>query len=169
MPKFPVDAPKARVLRALEALGFRLIREGNHISMQRQNSDGATTPLTMPNDSTLKASTLRTMLTQAGIPRRLPGRIRKRLRRRVQKRMNSATSSSASRPSAHWEQECDRRDCQALAGSGGVSLQACSRPSSRRPLERGCSQPDLGAKSTSKPGSSFSCVPTRCPGVGRGA
>lgn len=70
MPKFPVDAPKARVLRALEALGFRLIREGNHISMERQNSDGTTTPLTMPNHSTLKASTLRTVLTQAGIPRR---------------------------------------------------------------------------------------------------
>jgi len=70
MPKFPVDAPKARVLRALEALGFRLIREGNHISMQRRNSDGSTIPLTMPNHSTLKASTLRTVLTQAGIPRR---------------------------------------------------------------------------------------------------
>jgi len=70
MPKFPVDAPKARVLRALEVLGFRLIREGNHIAMQRRNSDGTTTPLTLPNHSTLKASTLRTMLTQAGIPRR---------------------------------------------------------------------------------------------------
>jgi len=70
MPKFPVDAPKARVLRALEALGFRLIREGNHISMERQNSDGTTTPLTMPNHSTLRASTLRTVLTQAGIQRR---------------------------------------------------------------------------------------------------
>jgi len=70
MPKFPVDAPKARVLRALEALGFRLIREGNHISMQRRNPDGTNTPLTMPNHSTLKASTLRTVLTQASIPRR---------------------------------------------------------------------------------------------------
>ena len=38
--------------------------------MQRQNSDGTTTPLTMPNHNTLKASTLRTILTQAGIPRR---------------------------------------------------------------------------------------------------
>jgi predicted RNA binding protein YcfA (HicA-like mRNA interferase family) len=57
MPKFAGDAPKARVLRALEALGFRLIREGSHISMQRQNPDGARTPVTMPNHSTLKAST----------------------------------------------------------------------------------------------------------------
>jgi len=27
MPKFPVDAPKAKVIKALEILGFRLIRE----------------------------------------------------------------------------------------------------------------------------------------------
>lgn len=38
--------------------------------MQRENSDGTTTPLTMPSHSTLKASTLRTILTQTGIPRR---------------------------------------------------------------------------------------------------
>ena len=69
MPRFPVDAPIARVKRALGILGFSVVREENHISMLRQNPDGSRTPLTMPNHRTLKASTLRTILTQAQIPR----------------------------------------------------------------------------------------------------
>jgi predicted RNA binding protein YcfA (HicA-like mRNA interferase family) len=69
MHKFPVDAPNRRVIRALEALGFRLVREGNHIAMARSNADGTSTSLTMPNHPTIKSSTLRTILTQAGIPR----------------------------------------------------------------------------------------------------
>jgi len=32
MAKFPVDAPKAKVVKAFEALGFCIVREGNHIS-----------------------------------------------------------------------------------------------------------------------------------------
>lgn len=69
MPKFPVDAPVEKVIRAFEQPGFRFIREGNHIMMVRDNPDGTTTPLTMPNHRRLKSSTLRTILTQAGIPR----------------------------------------------------------------------------------------------------
>jgi predicted RNA binding protein YcfA (HicA-like mRNA interferase family) len=69
MPRFPVDAPKQKVIRALEALGFRVVREREHISMLRTNADGSHTPLTMPNHPRLKASTLRTICTQASIPR----------------------------------------------------------------------------------------------------
>ena len=67
--KFPVDAPKSKVLYALGALGFTIVREREHISMVRTNADGTRTPLTLPNHATLKASTLRTICSQSGIPR----------------------------------------------------------------------------------------------------
>jgi predicted RNA binding protein YcfA (HicA-like mRNA interferase family) len=69
MPKFPLDAPKSKVVRAFELLGFRLVREGNHIAMVRHNADETRTPLTMPNHRSIKGSTLRTILSQAGISR----------------------------------------------------------------------------------------------------
>lgn len=69
MAKFPVDAPKRKVVKALEMLGFRTVREKEHISMARENPDGSQTPLTMPNHPKIKASTLRTICTQSGIIR----------------------------------------------------------------------------------------------------
>ena len=69
MSKFHVDAPIGRVVLTLQRLGFTLIREGNHVSMLRQNLDGTNTPLTIPNHLTIKKSTLRTALTQTGISR----------------------------------------------------------------------------------------------------
>ena len=53
----------------MEALGFRVLREGNHISMIRENTDGTRTPLTLPNHAVIKGSTLRTVCAQARIPR----------------------------------------------------------------------------------------------------
>jgi predicted RNA binding protein YcfA (HicA-like mRNA interferase family) len=69
MTKFPVDAPIRDVVKAFELLGFRVVREGNHIAMVRENPDGTRTPLTMPNHRRVKGSTLRTILTQTGISR----------------------------------------------------------------------------------------------------
>ena len=69
MPKFPVDAPKRDVLRALKKLGFVLVSEREHIALQRPNPDGTVTPLTMPNHRHIKGSTLRTICSQSGISR----------------------------------------------------------------------------------------------------
>jgi len=69
MGKFPKDAPRTRVVAALEALGFQIVREREHIAMVRENSDGTKTPLTLPNHKTIKSSTLRTICRQSSITR----------------------------------------------------------------------------------------------------
>ena len=67
--RFPRDAPLSQVIQALAVLGFTVVRTGNHIALVRTNADGTRTPMTLPNHRTHKASTLRTVLNQAGIPR----------------------------------------------------------------------------------------------------
>ncbi len=69
MPKFPVDAPLEKVLAALALLGYKVIRQGNHVALARQNPDGTRSTLTLPGHRYIKSSTLRATLLQAGIPR----------------------------------------------------------------------------------------------------
>jgi len=69
MNRWPREAPKRTALKTLQLLGFRIVREKEHISLVRDNPDGTETPLTMPNHSKIKGSTLRVICNQAGIPR----------------------------------------------------------------------------------------------------
>jgi len=66
---FPKDAPKRKVVKALEELGFTIVREREHIAMVRDNVDGTRTPLTMPNHPTIKGATLCAILPQSNISR----------------------------------------------------------------------------------------------------
>ena len=67
--KFPKDAPKQKVVKTFEALGFKIVRMGNHISMVKENKDNSKMSLTMPNHDRIKGSTLRTICRQSGISR----------------------------------------------------------------------------------------------------
>ncbi|MCW5316414.1 addiction module toxin, HicA family [Nostoc sp. KVJ3] len=69
MPKFPVNAPKKKVIKAFELLGFCIVREREHIVMVRENEDGSQTLLVMPKQSQIKSGTLRSICTQVSISR----------------------------------------------------------------------------------------------------
>ncbi|WP_342769680.1 hypothetical protein [Methanospirillum lacunae] len=45
-------------MKSLEKLGFRVVRSGNHISMERNNLDNTSTPLTLSGHHKIKGSTL---------------------------------------------------------------------------------------------------------------
>ena len=38
MARFPSDAPKRRILKALRALGFQVVREREHVALVRENA-----------------------------------------------------------------------------------------------------------------------------------
>jgi hypothetical protein len=63
----PEVAPKERVVGALEALGYHIIRQGSHIAMTYYTSSGIQLPMTIPDQVSYKSSTLRTILSRAGI------------------------------------------------------------------------------------------------------
>ncbi len=63
----PDSAPKDKVIHALENLGYRLVRQGTHISMSCYTSSGIQLPLTIPDIPEFKASTLRMIISRAGI------------------------------------------------------------------------------------------------------
>ncbi len=67
--KFPSEAPKRKVLKTLNRLGFEVIREKEHISMLKVESDGRKIPLTIPNHQIINGALLRLICTQAGISR----------------------------------------------------------------------------------------------------
>jgi hypothetical protein len=48
MAKFPIDAPKRRILKAFQELGFVIVREAEHIALRRVNPDGSSTPVAIP-------------------------------------------------------------------------------------------------------------------------
>ena len=81
MAKFPKDAPKRKVVKALEALGFRKVREKEHISMIRENADGTNTPLTMPNHRKSRARRSDPFAVKLGLPVRTSSPLTKTLSR----------------------------------------------------------------------------------------
>jgi predicted RNA binding protein YcfA (HicA-like mRNA interferase family) len=70
VPKFPIDAPRRKVLRALEKLGFEIVRDREHVALARKNADGTVTTMTLPGGSILNSGTLHRILAGTGISSR---------------------------------------------------------------------------------------------------
>ncbi|PWB43824.1 MAG: hypothetical protein C3F10_10345 [Dehalococcoidia bacterium] len=69
VPRFPVDAPQQRVLRAFAQLGFVVVRHREHISLMRERPGGGRDTLTIPNHPRISSGTLRAACSQGNIPR----------------------------------------------------------------------------------------------------
>ncbi len=64
---FPDISPKERVIKALEELGYRIVRQGSHIALSYYTASGVQFPLTIPDQIAYNGSTLRAILSRAGI------------------------------------------------------------------------------------------------------
>jgi len=76
MPKFPADAPVKRVIKALEMLGFSIVRQKKHISMVRKYPDGSSTPFNAAKSCSYKDWDLKNNMyagkdIQRGFPKRV--------------------------------------------------------------------------------------------------
>lgn len=67
--KFPREISIRRLLKVLMALGFDVVRVGNHISLIRNNEDGTRTPMTIPNHKKVDGRLLLHILGESGITR----------------------------------------------------------------------------------------------------
>ena len=56
-------------MKALGALGFQVVRKGNHIVLVRDEPDGTATGLALPNHRRIKGVTLLSAVTRAGVMR----------------------------------------------------------------------------------------------------
>lgn len=63
----PEVAPKEKIMIALEYLGYHVVRQGTHIAMSYFSNSGVQFPLTIPDQVSYKASTIRAIISKAGI------------------------------------------------------------------------------------------------------
>ncbi len=64
----PDLSPRERVVSTLESLGYHVVRQGSHIALAHYTNTGRQYPLTIPDQTSYKASTIQSILSTAGIP-----------------------------------------------------------------------------------------------------